>query len=89
MHRLNRGIVNGQCTRHLHTFNILKSENSWLATRLVDTHTIPSDGLWQKLFVGTLVILDLLSSVLAMMWFYTLFIDGWGNIAAYASAVTR
>lgn len=54
--------------------------------RHFNTHTIPSDRLWQKLLVGTLVILDVLSSVLAMMWFYTLFINGWGNIAAFASA---
>ncbi|KAF7980705.1 hypothetical protein HWV62_37165 [Athelia sp. TMB] len=41
------------------------------------------DPLWQKLFVGTIFLLDTLSSVLAMAWMYYLLIDNWGQIEAF------
>ncbi|KZP31556.1 hypothetical protein FIBSPDRAFT_883324 [Athelia psychrophila] len=37
------------------------------------------DRLWQKWFVGIVVVLDAASSALAMAWMYQLFIDGWGS----------
>ncbi|KAF7967409.1 hypothetical protein HWV62_39104 [Athelia sp. TMB] len=43
------------------------------------------DLLWQKIFVGALVALDALSTVLAMSWACELFIDGWGDISAFES----
>ncbi|KZP26309.1 hypothetical protein FIBSPDRAFT_949486 [Athelia psychrophila] len=45
-----------------------------------------NDPLWQKLFIAGLMILGTISTIFSMIWTYQLFIDGWGDPAAYVTA---
>ncbi|KZP06135.1 hypothetical protein FIBSPDRAFT_805176 [Athelia psychrophila] len=48
--------------------------------------TYEQDPLWQKCFVGVLVALDTLSTILVITWMYDLFVNGWGDITYYLSS---
>ncbi|KZP26311.1 hypothetical protein FIBSPDRAFT_1040857 [Athelia psychrophila] len=45
-----------------------------------------NDPLWQKLFIASLMTLVIISTIFSMIWTYQLFIDGWGDPAAFVTA---